>query len=168
MVARQNDPAPTQPCSHVRYGRRGGILARLALLTTLLTCNPIVAEPRYQVELFTTAAHPPPAHLNATGEDIQLTVYDLDGLARLNAILSYQLPPQKAAAKAMAATRLAALTERKQADLRATATGLLAAQRYGLARYPAMVINGEAVIYGLTDPTEAVRQYQRWRGEAEL
>ena len=167
-MARQNDPAPTQPGSHVWRRPIVGLLARLALLTTLLTSPFSVAEPRYQVELFTTTAHPPPVHLNATGEDIQLTVYDLDGLARLNAALSHQLPPQQSAAKAMAATRLGALTERQQADLRATATGLLAAQLYGLTRYPAMVINGEAVFYGLTDPTAAVRQYQRWRGEAEL
>ena len=168
MVARLNHPARTESGSHVWRRPIVGLLARLALLTTLLTSPFSIAEPRYQVELFTTTAHPPPAHLNATCEDIQLTVYDLDGLARLNAALSHQLPPQKAAAKAMAATRLAALTERQQAELRATATGLLAAQRYGLTRYPAMVINGEAVFYGLTDPTEAVRQYQRWRGEAEL
>lgn len=168
MVARLNYTAPTQPGSHVRHRHIIGLVAWLALLTTLLTSPFSVAEPRYQVELFTTAAHPPPAHLNATVQDIQLTVYDLDGLARLNAILSHQLPPQKTVAKAMAATRLGALTERQQAELRATATGLLAAQRYGLTRYPAIVINGEAVIYGLTDPREAVRQYQRWRGEAEL
>ena|GEM_PF-535166 len=164
-MARLSYTAPTQPRSHVRHRP---IVGLVAWLTTLLTSPFSVAEPRYQVELFTTAPHPPPTHVNATGQDIQLTVYDLDGLARLNATLSYQLPHEKAAAKAMAATRLAALTERQQADLRATATGLLAAQRYGLARYPVMVINGEAVLYGLTDPTEAVRQYQRWRGEAEL
>lgn len=167
-MVRLNDPAPTQPGSHVRCGGFVGLLARLALLPILLISHFSIAEPRYQVELFTTTAHPPPAHLNATGEDIQLTVYDLDGLARLNATLSHQLPPQKAAAKAMAATRLASLTERQQAELRATATGLLAAQRYGLTRYPAVVVNGEVVIYGLTDPTAAVRQYRHWRGEAEL
>ncbi|MCR9184740.1 MAG: TIGR03757 family integrating conjugative element protein [Halieaceae bacterium] len=167
-MARLTYTAPTQPGSHVRCGGVVGPLARLALLTTLLTSPFSVAAPRYQVELFTIAAHPPPAHHNVTGEDIQLTVYHLDGLARLNATLSHQLPPQQSAAKAMAATRLGALTERQQADLRATATGLLAAQRYGLTRYPAMVVNGEAVYYGLTDPTAAVRQYQRWRGEAEL
>ena len=167
MVARLNYTAPTQPGSHVRHRPIVVLVAWLALLLTL-TSPFSVAEPRYQVELFTTAAHPPPAHHNATGEDIQLTVYDLDGLARLNAILSHQLPPKPEVAKAMAATRLGALTERQQADLRATATGLLAAQRYGLTRYPALVINGEAVLYGVTDPTEAVRQYRRWRGEAEL
>ena len=168
MLARLNDPAPSQSGSHFWRRPIVGPLARLALLPVLLTCQFSIADPRYQVELFTTAAHPPPAHHNATGEDIQLTVHDLDGLARLNAILSHQLPPQQTAAKAMAATRLAALTERQQADLRATATGLLAAQRYGLTRYPAMVINGEAVFYGLIDPTEAVRRYRRWRGEAEF
>ena len=161
-------PAPIQPGSYAWHGRIVGRLALLAFLTTLLTCPFSVAEPRYWVELFTTAVHPPATPRHLLGQDVQLTVYDLDGLARLNAILSHQLPPQQAAARAMAAKRLGTLTERQQAELRATATGLLAAQRYRLTRYPAMVINGEAVIYGLTDPKEAVRQYRRWRGEAEL
>ena len=152
-----------------RHERAIALLALLACLTTLLTCQPSVGEPRYQVELFTTSAHPPPARSNTTvGQQTQLTVYFVDGLARLNATLSHQLPPQQKVATAMAAKRLGALTEKQQADLRASAMGLLAAHRYGLARYPAMVINGEAVIYGLTDPAEAVRQYRRWRGEAEL
>ena len=167
-MVRRTHPAPIQPGSHVRHGRSFGPLALLAFPILLLTCQCSIAAPRYQVELFTTAARPLPGHSPATGQDIQLTVYHLDGLARLNAILSHQLPPKPEVAKAMAATRLGALTERQQADLRATATGLLAAQRYGLTRYPALVINGEAVLYGVTDPTEAVRQYRRWRGEAEL
>ena len=168
MVVRWTYPVRTQTGSRDRHAHIVGPLALLAFLLALLICQLSIAAPRYQVELFTTVAHPPPAHPNAAGQDIQLIVYELDVLARLNATLSHQLPPQKAAARAMAATRLGALTERQQADLRATATGLLAAQRYGLSRYPAMVINGEAVLYGLTDPTEAVRQYRRWRGEAEL
>jgi integrating conjugative element protein (TIGR03757 family) len=161
-VVKCSNAAPSQRGSHARYGIIAGLLA------ALLISHVSVAEPRYQVELFTTTAHPPLAGHDKAGQGIELTVYFVDGLTRLNATLSHQLPPQKAAAKAMAATRLGALTHEEQAQLRATATGLLAAQRYELTRYPALVINGEAVIYGLTDPTEAVRHYQTWRGEVQL
>jgi integrating conjugative element protein (TIGR03757 family) len=161
-VVRCSNAAPAQRGTHARYGIIAGLLA------ALLISHVSVAAPRYQVELFTTAAHPPPARHDAAGQGIELTVFYLDGLTRLNATLSHQLPPQMAVAKAMAAARLGALTHEEQAQLRATATGLLAAQRYGLNRYPALVINGETVIYGLTDPTEAVRHFQTWRGEAQL
>jgi integrating conjugative element protein (TIGR03757 family) len=83
----------------------------------------------------------------------------------MNTTLSHQLPPQPAKAKAMAATRLGALTSDQQAQLQMTATGLLAARRYDLKRYPAIVINAEAVAYGLTDPVKAVDLYKAWRAK---
>lgn len=159
-----SNAAPSQRGTHARYGIIAGLLAALLISYSYVS----VAAPRYQVELFTTTAHPPQIPHNAAGQGIELTVYFVDGLARLNATLSHQLPPQKAVAKAMAAARLGALTQGEQAQLRATATGLLAAQRYGLTHYPALVINGEAVTYGLTDPTEAVHHYKTWRGEVQL
>ena len=163
-MVRCSNAAPAQRGTHARYGIIAGLLAALLISYSYVS----VAAPRYQVELFTTTAHPPQIPHNAAGQGIELTVFYLDGLTRLNATLSHQLPPQKAAAKAMAATRLGALTDSQHADLRTTATGLLAAQRYGLTRYPALVINGEAVTYGSTDPVEVVHHYMTWRGEVQL
>ncbi len=138
----------------------------IGLIAPLLVVPVSATKPRYQVELFTTADYPPPTVNSAKEQDVQLTVYYLDGLVRLNATLSHQLPPQPAAATAIAAARLGVLTDSDHAQLRSTATGLLAAQRYGLTRYPAIVVNGVAVTYGLTDSAEAVRRYQVWRGES--
>ncbi|PLW83344.1 TIGR03757 family integrating conjugative element protein [Kineobactrum sediminis] len=144
-----------------RKGIRRGPIA--GLLAILVSSPPSAAEPPYQVELFTTSAHQTPMHHDAAGQDFQLTVYYLDGLAQLNATLSHQLPPSPAKAKATAAARLGALTQSQQAQLQTTAMGLLAARRYGLQRYPAIVINGEAVTYGFTDPVKAIDRYKAWR-----
>tara|TARA_A100000171_G_scaffold48717_1_gene56565 strand:- start:564 stop:1028 length:465 start_codon:yes stop_codon:yes gene_type:complete len=133
------------------------------LLATLASNTLSAAEPQYQVELFTTSAHQSQLRHEAVGQEFKLTVYTLDGLAQLNATLSHQLPPQPAKAKAMAATRLGALSSDQQAQLQTTAMGLLAARQYGLERYPAIVINGKAVIYGLTDPVKAIDRYKAWR-----
>ena len=136
----------------------------MAGLLAILASNTLsAAELQYRVELFTTSAHQSQLRHEAVGQEIQLTVYTLDGLAQLNATLSHQLPPNPAKAKAMAATRLGALSSDQQAQLQTTATGLLAARRYKLQRYPAIVINGEVVTYGLTDPAKAVDLYKAWR-----
>ncbi len=44
------------------------------------------------------------------------------------------------------------------------ALGLLKAAEYGIDRYPAIVFDGYAVVYGVTDIGEALRQYRVWQG----
>lgn len=149
--------APGPRRKRIRRCPVAGVLAILA--SSSLTA----AEPQYQVELFTISAHQIQIHRDAAGQDFQLTVYTLDGLTQLNATLSHQLPPNPEKAKAIAAARLGALSSDQQAQLQTTATGLLAARRYGLERYPAIVINGEAVTYGLSDPVKAIDRYKAWR-----
>lgn len=152
------------PSPDVSSLRRKGIRCSVAGLLTILAANTLsAAEPQYQIELFTTNSHHLQLRHEVVGPDFKLTVYHLDGLAQLNSTLSHQLPPNPAKAKAIAAARLGALSSDQQAQLQTTATGLLAARRYGLERYPAIVINGEAVTYGLTDPVKAIDRYKAWR-----
>ena len=151
------------PCAPGRRRKRVWRCEVAGLLAILASNTLSAAEPQYKVELFTTSAHQAQIRHEAVGQEFKLTVYYLGGLAQLNATLSHQLPPNPAKAKAMAATRIGALSSEQQAQLQTTATGLLAARQYGLERYPAIVINGEAVTYGLTDPAEAVGLYKAWR-----
>ena len=46
------------------------------------------------------------------------------------------------------------------------ASGLLKAAEYGIDRYPAVVFDGDAVVYGVTDLDEALRHYREWQGRA--
>ena len=41
--------------------------------------------------------------------------------------------------------------------------GLTKALQYGVDRTPAIVINGSAVIYGVTNLVDAVHRYEAWR-----
>jgi integrating conjugative element protein (TIGR03757 family) len=50
--------------------------------------------------------------------------------------------------------------------LQRAASGLLKAAEYGIDRYPAVVFDGHAVVYGVTDLYDAVRHFETWRGRA--
>jgi integrating conjugative element protein (TIGR03757 family) len=41
--------------------------------------------------------------------------------------------------------------------------GLAKAMQYGINRYPAIVFDGQAVVYGVTDLNAARAHYQTWR-----
>jgi len=43
------------------------------------------------------------------------------------------------------------------------AIGLAKAMQYGVDRYPAIVVNGTAVVYGVTDLVDAAARYETWR-----
>jgi integrating conjugative element protein (TIGR03757 family) len=43
------------------------------------------------------------------------------------------------------------------------AIGLAKAVQYGVDRYPAVVVNGTVVVYGVTDLVDAAARYEAWR-----
>jgi integrating conjugative element protein (TIGR03757 family) len=45
------------------------------------------------------------------------------------------------------------------------AFGLAKAAQYGVDRYPAIVFDGRAVVYGVTDLVDAVERYETWQRE---
>jgi integrating conjugative element protein (TIGR03757 family) len=47
--------------------------------------------------------------------------------------------------------------------MHAAATALAKAMQVGVDRYPAVVFDGEAVVYGVTDLTFALEQYRAWQ-----
>ena len=54
-----------------------------------------------------------------------------------------------------------------RSQLQHAATSLATAVQYGLEKYPAIVFDGELIVYGLTDLSTALMHYRRWRaGEA--
>jgi hypothetical protein len=42
-------------------------------------------------------------------------------------------------------------------------SGLVQAMQYGIDRYPAIVFDGKAVVYGITDVRAATQRYQQWQ-----
>jgi integrating conjugative element protein (TIGR03757 family) len=124
------------------------------LLVPLLVANAAVAEPR--VEVFTDSGHPV-AHTEAFAD---VTVYRLDGLAQAQDQLSEGLPSDPTEASRIAAQRLDAQPMLNEQMMQAGQGLTLAHLQYRLDRYPAIVFDGETVIYGVTDLAVAYRLYE--------
>lgn len=134
----------------------------LLIVLTGLFCTPAGAGDAPMVmEVFTAAQFP------VVSTTSPATVYVLDGIARLQQDLSRDLPKDPTQAKALVMTRLQRLDSHASAELENAATGLLRAHEYGLDRYPAIVFDGQAIVYGVIDLDVARGHYQQWWGRAE-
>ena len=125
------------------------------LLTFALITTTALADPR--VEVFTDRAHPI-IHAEAFA---QVRVVRIDGLVLAQEYLSEGLPMDENAAAKRVHARLAARPDLKD-QMMAAGEGLAMAHlQYQLDRYPAIVFDGTAVIYGVTDLAVAKRLYEQ-------
>lgn len=118
------------------------------------------------VEVFTTSGSPIARDADLPRPSfgvIDLQIYKLDGIQRIEAKLSEGLTADPEQSKRVVLQRLQQLHEEDRAQMQRTAMGLAKALQYGVDRYPAIVFNGEVAIYGVTDIGEALRRYQEWR-----
>jgi integrating conjugative element protein (TIGR03757 family) len=61
--------------------------------------------------------------------------------------------------------RVQQLDDTRMAPAKNAAIGLAKAIQYGVDRYPAIVLNERAVVYGVTDLVEALNRYEAWHRE---
>jgi len=118
------------------------------------------------VEVFTTSASPITrnAYLSwASSGVIDLHIYELDGIQRIEARLSKGLTADPEQSKRDVLQRFQQMHEEDRARMQLAAMGLAKAMQYGIDRYPAIVFGGEVAIYGVTDIGEALHRYQEWR-----
>jgi len=142
----------------------------LILLSGSLLLNHIAsataADSSLFVEVFTTADFPVienSASAMSQNNMIRVEHYKIDSLHRLQEKLSEELPPESGRAKQRVLQRLGTLSPETNKAIEQAATGLAKAMQYGLDRFPAMVINGEVVMYGVTELAVAVRWYRDWQ-----
>jgi integrating conjugative element protein (TIGR03757 family) len=95
-------------------------------------------------------------------ETSYLKIYNLDGIRLVEAELSTGLTGDPEQAKRVVLQRIKQLDEVGRAKIQCVATGLAKAIQYGINRYPAIVFNRKAVVYGITDLTVALEQYRAW------
>ena len=142
-------------------------LVSLVLLADTACADPRGPNPPPVIEVFTSAERPLiKTDANDSGSDLQglaITVYEIDGIQSLERELSLDLPVEPQPSKAMALKRLQRLDAPTRARMHSAATGLAKALQYGVERYPAVVFDGEAVVYGLTDLNVALEQYRTWQ-----
>jgi integrating conjugative element protein (TIGR03757 family) len=135
-----------------------GLLLLFPVLTTA-TADTEVSE-RLRLQVFTSAAHPP-VGLEALANVATVELYPVDAVARLEETLSAGLPNDPEQAEALALERLQALDEATIERLNAGASGLALARQHGLDRFPAVVIDERAIVYGVMDLRQVVALYRQ-------
>ena len=92
-----------------------------------------------------------------------ITVYYIDRIDRLQKELSKDLPADPVTAKQTALHRFQRMDNKLSHELENAANGLVQATQYGIDRYPAIVFDGKAVVYGITDIRAATQLYRQWQ-----
>lgn len=141
--------------------------ASLALLT--LTEQAATTTAPSRIDAFVTGATPMTAlnRMRSAMPDATIEVHRLDGIERVEVVLNQDLPSSANSAEATALHRLQDLNDADRKRLEESAHALVLAWQYALRRYPAVVIDGRWVVYGVTDLERAVaifRQRHRQSG----
>lgn len=148
----------------------------VSVLVALFVCGAAQADqnrvghPRL-IEAFTTI------ELSATNEaavnrlalhgQTEVHVYELDGIQHIDAHLSEGLQADPEQSKRVVLQRFQQLSEEDRTRIQSAAMGLAKAMQYGVDRYPAIVFDGQAVVYGVTDVQSALAYYLAWRREGK-
>lgn len=137
----------------------------IALIAAATAFSPVHAEApaeRLRLDVFTTEDRPVHGvteflkhHPGAT-----LHVHWMDDIERLEAELSLDLSTNPDKARRQAVERLQGLSKERQEQLEETAKGLALAMQLGIERVPAVVIDQDRVIYGMTDLAAALQHDQ--------
>ena len=124
------------------------------------------------VEIFTTTdlevQWKPVTGTKEVHQNIDVQIYELDGIQRSEAQISSNLPTDPKQSKQIALQRIQQLDEQATSAIQNAAVGLAKAMQYGIDRYPAIVFDGKVVVYGLTDLKIALDHYLTWRAGARL
>ncbi len=156
----------TRPGAAFRQTRRFCLcLCALTLAISDTSADPAV--PRIALEVFMTSERPVAALESKSATNAlsgyALTVYEIDGLQFIERKLSHDLPINRGQSQHLAMQRLQRLEEPELRRMRGAALGLAKAMQYGIDRTPAVVFDGEAVVYGVTDVLAAVDAYDAWQ-----
>ena len=121
-----------------------------------------------RVEVFTGHNLPiqPVQRGGTASAKMMIEVYEIYVIERLEAKLSEHLPTDPNAERRIGMARIPPPDSAEVKQVARAAVGLVRAAEYGIDRYPAVVFDGHAVVYGVTDIGEALRQYRIWQGRA--
>ena len=141
-------------------------LVSLALFADTTFADPQGLNPLSVIEVFTSAQYPI-VDTDAKGsgshvQELEITVYEIDGIQSVERDLSLNLPVETLQSKQIALQRIQSQDEQTWSRMQSVAMALAKAMQYGVDRYPAVVFDVEAVVYGVTDLTVALEQYRAW------
>ncbi len=120
-----------------------------------------------RIEVFTTTdtqvTGTPSLVTSPDRPEIEVLSYELDGIQQSETQLSSNLPTDPNQSKQIALQRIQQLDEQATTAIQNAAVGLAKAMQYGIDRNPAIVFNGQVVVYGVTDLKVALGHYRIWR-----
>jgi integrating conjugative element protein (TIGR03757 family) len=106
--------------------------------------------------------------VSAKGSQLDIQFLNLDSVTDIEKRLGDGLPIDPEQARATVDQRIARIGRSQlDADLRAAYLPLGTMMAYGLDRYPVIIFDQQAVIYGVTDVAQAVDQYRQWREDQQ-
>ncbi|PCJ36264.1 MAG: TIGR03757 family integrating conjugative element protein [Cellvibrionales bacterium] len=144
------------------------IIAVTVLFVTSLSCFGDTSNKANTllIEVFTSSESPiknSNIQRSSMGAGMEFTRYEIDRISRFQGELSEGLPKDAAQAKQLVLARFQLMDAAVSQQLENSGKGLAKALHYGVDRYPAIVFDGRAVVYGLTDVEEAIKRYTQWR-----
>ncbi|WP_159931083.1 TIGR03757 family integrating conjugative element protein [Oceanicoccus sp. KOV_DT_Chl] len=98
-------------------------------------------------------------------DDVKLIIQilNLDAVTNIEHRLSHGLPVDPVQARAMVDQRIAQIGRSQlDAELRTAYLPLGTMMAYALNRYPVIIFDRQAVIYGVTDLAQAINKYRQW------
>ena len=93
-----------------------------------------------------------------------IEILNLDSVTDIEQRLGEGLPNDPELARTLVDQRIAHIGRTTlDTELRAAYLPLSTMMAYGLDRYPVIIFDRQAVIYGVTDLTQAIDQYRQWK-----
>ena len=153
-----------------RVGRSSVNVAKAQFIISLLLTGTLCASVQASEIAIETAIEKAPTIEVFSDSSLQIvsgndhtTVYVIDRINRFQQVLSKDLPTDPEAAKKTVLQRFQRMDRQLSGGLENAANGLLKATQYGIDRYPAIVFDGRAVVYGITDIQTAIQRYRQWQ-----
>ncbi|MEW8027666.1 MAG: TIGR03757 family integrating conjugative element protein [Candidatus Thiodiazotropha sp.] len=121
------------------------------------------------IEVFTPAKYP---FVNDRGisnksRGLDISIYEIDGIESMEQDLSIDMLADPEKSKRIALYRIQHMNVQTKKKMQMAAHGLAKAMQYGVDRYPAIVFDGQAVVYGVTDVQTALAHYRAWWREGK-
>lgn len=113
--------------------------------------------PIHSVEVFANST------MLITPSGSNATIYWLDGISRMRDELNANMPKTEKESFAYMSAKRAEIETKYRSQIASAGRGITQGMKYGIEKIPAIVINRESIVYGLTNIDDAVAQYQRAR-----
>ena len=141
-------------------------IAAALLLSTSLVCYGDMSnkENTPLIEMFTSSqASVYGVQRSNKVEGVEFTRYEINRIRQFLSELSEGLPKDAVQAKQLVLARFQSMDTTVSQQLENSGKGLAKVMHYGVDRTPAVVFDGQAVVYGVTDVEQAIKHYTQWR-----